>query len=257
MAHKLATVLEVLKLPERRTSGLLFPFREVEKYLSGNLGSGSAAFQIFNPSLEDIKKAEAIFKPSRKHEIDYFTSAVRLDHAPQPSQPEVCFIGRSNVGKSSLIKCLFSLVPGIEGHTKKMNFYKVGKAFTLVDMPGYGYKAPKDFVDMVEPYLQTRQNLKRTFLLMDGSVGIQKADHIAIDMCEEFGIPYVLVITKIDKAPKGLLLKHLLEVQEVIQKQTLGCFPQPFLVSSLHYSGIHLLRCFIAHITGNLKMSVS
>ncbi|RXM98721.1 GTP-binding protein 8 [Acipenser ruthenus] len=117
-----------------------------------------------------------------------------------------------------------------KGHTKKMNFFTVGKAFTLVDMPGYGYKAPKDFVDMVETYLETRHNLKRTFLLVDGSVGLLHADRIAIDMCEEFGLPYVLVITKIDKAKQGELLRHILEVQEVIQNHTVGCFPQPFLV---------------------------
>ncbi|KAJ7424632.1 hypothetical protein WISP_27701 [Willisornis vidua] len=72
-----------------------------------------------------------------------------------------------------------------------MNFFKVGKYFTLVDMPGYGYRAPQDFVEMVEAYLQERHNLKRTFLLVDGVVGLQKTDHIAVEMLEEFGIPYV------------------------------------------------------------------
>lgn len=112
---------------------------------------------------------------------------------------QVCFLGRSNVGKSSLIRALFSLAPEVEvrvsktpvskqtellydffltsfflffrvglrhlvvlivfmqGHTKKLNFFTVGNAFTLVDMPGYGYRAPEDFVDMVEPYLQERK----------------------------------------------------------------------------------------------------
>ncbi|MEQ2223505.1 hypothetical protein ILYODFUR_037395 [Ilyodon furcidens] len=115
------------------------------------------------------------------------------------------------------------------GHTKKMNFFRVGKAFTLVDMPGYGHRAPKDFVDMVEPYLYTRKKMEifvapassgsapgsleasgsdeppqptpfiaekqllvRTFLLVDGSVGLQKADLIALEMCEETRCPYVL-----------------------------------------------------------------
>lgn len=101
-------------------------------------------------------------------------------------------MGRSNVGKSSLIRALFSLAPEVDvrvsktpvsvmlwifptvhsfvlrscffsifiltqGHTKKLNFFTVGKAFTLVDMPGYGHMAPRDFVEMVEPYLQERQ----------------------------------------------------------------------------------------------------
>uniref|UniRef100_A0A663LPK5 GTP-binding protein 8 n=2 Tax=Athene cunicularia TaxID=194338 RepID=A0A663LPK5_ATHCN len=171
----------------------------------------------------------------------------------------VCFIGRSNVGKSSLIRALFSLSPEVEvrvsktpGHTKKINFFKVGKYFTLVDMPGYGYRAPQDFVEMVEDYLQERHNLKRTFLLVDGVVGLQKTDHTAVEMLEEFGIPYVMVLTKIDRASRGLLLKNVLEIQEFVKGKTQGCFPQLFLVSSLEFSGVHLLRCFIVHVTGNL-----
>ncbi|NWJ10000.1 GTPB8 protein, partial [Crypturellus undulatus] len=190
----------------------------------------------------------------------YAGSAERVGHAPPPALPEVCFVGRSNVGKSSLIRALFALSPdGVEvrvsktpGHTKKMNFFNVGKYFTLVDMPGYGYRAPQDFVEMVEAYLQERPNLKRTFLLVDGVVGLQKTDHIGIEMLEEFGIPYVLVLTKIDRASKGVLLKNVLEIQEFVKEKTQGCFPQLFLVSSLKYSGVHLLRCFIAHVTGNL-----
>ncbi|XP_067848829.1 GTP-binding protein 8 [Heptranchias perlo] len=258
--HKLASIQEISKLSKKKLTNIIFPFKDLERYLAKNVNKMN--FQMFAPSFEDIGNAERFFTPSIKHCIDYFTSAVRIGHAPATAQPEVCFIGRSNVGKSSLIKSLFSLVPGIEvrvsknpGHTKKMNFFKVGKAFTIVDMPGYGYRAPSDFVEMVEIYLQTRQNLKRTFLLLDGSIGIQEADQIAIEMCEEFGIPYVLVLTKIDRPQQGNLLKNILGVQEVIEKQTLGCFPQLFLVSSLNYSGIHLLRCFIAHVTGNLQIN--
>uniref|UniRef100_A0A3Q4MMZ3 EngB-type G domain-containing protein n=1 Tax=Neolamprologus brichardi TaxID=32507 RepID=A0A3Q4MMZ3_NEOBR len=106
----------------------------------------------------------------------------------------VCFIGRSNVGKSSLIKALFSLTPEVEvrvsktpGHTKKMNFFRVGKAFTIVDMPGYGHKAPRDFVDM-------------------------------------------MVVTKIDKCGSGTLLTNLLNLQDVVKTETTSCFPQPFLI---------------------------
>lgn len=206
--------------------------------------------------------AEKLFYSSPSHNIAYFTSAERMDHAPALKAPEVCIIGRSNVGKSSLIKSLFSLTPEVEvrvsktpGHTKKMNFFRVGKAFTIVDMPGYGHRAPKDFVDMVEPYLYTRKNLVRTFLLVDGSVGLQKADLIALEMCEEIRCPYVMVVTKIDKCGHGILLTNILSLQRVIQTQTTSCFPQPFLVSSLQFLGIYLLRCFIAHVTGSITLT--
>ncbi|XP_044143372.1 GTP-binding protein 8 [Bufo gargarizans] len=255
-AASLASMQEVMKLQEKKRSSIVFPVRDLEKLLSPDIDRTN--FRLFDPTIEEITEAERWFRPSGKHVIDYFTSAVRMDHTPELQQPEVCFIGRSNVGKSSLIKSLFALVPGIEvkvsktpGHTKKMNFFKVGKAFTLVDMPGYGYKAPEDFGDMVEAYIQERRSLKRTFLLVDGSIGIQKADLIAVEMCEELGIPYVIIMTKMDRSRPAVLVTQFMQIQDFIRSQTLGCFPEPFLVSALHFSGIHLLRCFIAHVTGN------
>ncbi|XP_055965237.1 GTP-binding protein 8 isoform X1 [Sorex fumeus] len=250
---------EVLRLPKKQLTKLVFPLRELERHLVPD-SRPALRSNIFEPSLEDIARADGLFTPTAANRIEYVSSAVRLDHAPSLPRPEVCFIGRSNVGKSSLIKALFSLAPEVEvrvskkpGHTKKMNFYKVGKYFTLVDMPGYGYRAPEDFVDMVETYLKERRNLLRTFLLVDSVVGIQKTDNIAIEMCEEFALPYVMVLTKIDKSSKGYLLKQVLQIQEFVDTKTQGCFPQLFPVSAVTYSGIHLLRCFLATITGNLK----
>ncbi|XP_037542184.1 GTP-binding protein 8 [Nematolebias whitei] len=257
--HKLASIKKVTSLPLKQKQSLLYPFSSVEAYLHRSVDR--TPFQLFHPSVEDMAKAEKLFCSSPSHVIDYYTSAERMDHTPDLKPPEVCFIGRSNVGKSSLIKALFSLTPEVEvrvsktpGHTKKMNFFRVGKAFTFVDMPGYGHRAPKDFVDMVEEYLYTRKNLVRTFLLVDGSVGLQKADEIALDMCEDTRSPYVVVVTKIDKCGFGSLLMNLLNLQNVLKARTASCFPQPFLVSSLKYSGIHLLRCFITHVTGSITL---
>ncbi|XP_030283283.1 GTP-binding protein 8 [Sparus aurata] len=257
--HKLASLQEAKALSPKKVRSLLYPFKELEQYLDRSIDR--TPFQLFHPSLEDMVRAEKLFCSSPSHKIDYYTSAERLDHVPALTQPEVCFIGRSNVGKSSLIKCLFSLTPEVEvrvsktpGHTKKMNFFKVGKAFTIVDMPGYGYRAPSDFVDMVEPYLYTRKNLVRTFLLVDGSVGLQKADMIALEMCEEMRRPYVLVVTKIDKCGHGTLLTNLMKLHDLVKTETTSCFPQPFLVSSLHFWGIYLLRCFITHVTGSITL---
>ncbi|XP_004373794.1 GTP-binding protein 8 isoform X2 [Trichechus manatus latirostris] len=254
---------EVLRKPKRQLTKLVFPLQELERQLAPDTRP-SLHLKLFEPSLEDIARADDLFTATDRHRIEYLSSAVRLEHAPDLLRPEVCFIGRSNVGKSSLIKALFSLAPEVEvrvsktpGHTKKMNFFKVGKYFTMVDMPGYGYRAPEDFVDMVETYLKERRNLMRTFLLVDSAVGIQKTDNIAIEMCEEFALPYVIVLTKIDKSSKGRLLKQVLQIQKFVDSQTQGCFPQLFAVSAVTYSGIHLLRCFIAHITGNLKANDS
>ncbi|XP_040913935.1 GTP-binding protein 8 [Toxotes jaculatrix] len=258
--HKLASIQKATKLYPQKIQSLLYPFSQLETYLDRSVDR--TQFQLFHPSVDDMIKAEKLFSSSPSHKIDYYISAERMDHVPALQQPEVCFIGRSNVGKSSLIKALFSLTPEVEvrvsktpGHTKKMNFFRVGKAFTLVDMPGYGHKAPKDFVEMVEPYLYTRKNLVRTFLLVDGSVGLQKADLIALEMCEDIRRPYVMVVTKIDKCGPGTLLTNLLNLQGVVKTHTTCCFPQPFLVSSLQFWGIYLLRCFITHLTGSIRLT--
>ncbi|XP_048659262.1 GTP-binding protein 8 isoform X3 [Marmota marmota marmota] len=247
------TFAEVLRLPKKQLTKLVYPLQELEQHLVPD-SMPDLHLRVFDPSLEDISRAESVFASSARNRIEYISSAVRLDHAPDLSRPEVCFIGRSNVGKSSLIKALFSLAPEVEvrvskkpGHTKKMNFFKVGKYFTVVDMPGYGYRAPEDFVDMVEAYLKERRNLKRTFLLVDSAVGITKTDNIAIEMCEEFALPYVMVLTKIDKSSKGHLLKQVLQIQKFVNTQTQGCFPQLFPVrhSELSPSG-KLMRSFFS-----------
>nr|XP_046260847.1 GTP-binding protein 8 isoform X2 [Scatophagus argus] len=258
--HQLASLQKATALPPKKVQSLLYPFSELEAYLDRSVDR--TQFQLFHPCLEDMVKAEKFFCSSPSHKIHYHISAERMDHIPALKQPEVCFIGRSNVGKSSLIKALFALAPEVEvrvsktpGHTKKMNFFRVGKAFTIVDMPGYGHRAPKDFVDMVEPYIYTRTNLVRTFLLVDGSVGLQNTDLIALQMCEEIRCPYVLVVTKIDKCGHGKLLTNLLNLVEVVKTETTSCFPQPFLVSSLQFGGVYLLRSFIAHVTGSIRFT--
>ncbi|PNJ64059.1 LOW QUALITY PROTEIN: GTPBP8 isoform 3 [Pongo abelii] len=272
---------EVLRLPKQQLRKLLYPLQEVERFLAPD-GRQDLHLRIFDPSPEDIARADNVFMATERNRIDYVSSAVRIDHAPDLPRPEVrgdstvhlragvtaltcpgrpargVFYRQSNVGKSSLIKLYFHWPLRLKSespknqHTKKMNFFKVGKHFTVVDMPGYGYKAPEDFVDMVETYLKERRNLKRTFLLVDSVVGIQKTDNIAIEMCEEFALPYVIVLTKIDKCSKGHLLKQVLQIQKFVNRKTQGCFPQLFPVSAVTFSGIHLLRCFIASVTGNL-----
>ncbi|XP_077846874.1 GTP-binding protein 8 isoform X3 [Macaca mulatta] len=192
---------EVLRLPKQQLRKLLYPLQEVERFLAPDRRQ-DLHLRIFDPSPEDIARADNVFTATKGNRIDYVSSAIRIDHAPDLPRPE--------------------------GHTKKMNFFKVGKHFTVVDMPGYGYRAPEDFVDMVETYLKERRNLKRTFLLVDSVVGIQKTDNIAIEMCEEFALPYVIVLTKIDKSSKGHLLKQVLQIQKFVNTKTQGCFPQLF-----------------------------
>lgn len=171
-------------------------------------------------------------------------------------------MGISNVGKSSLLKAIFFKAPEVTvkvsktpGHTKTLNFFAVGKKLCLVDMPGYGFRQPKDFALFSSQFLSGRKNLKRTFLVMDAEQGFQDYDQDAIEMLETLRSPYALVLTKIDKAKNSAILKNLMFVRELRdQYMSTLCFPQPFLVSSVTREGIAFLQAFIAHMAGLLNV---
>ncbi|PIK45373.1 GTP-binding protein 8 [Apostichopus japonicus] len=175
------------------------------------------------------------------------TNLANLSGGPRIAKT-IAFLGRSNVGKSSLIKELLNAAPKVQvrtsktpGHTKLVNFFEVGNAFMLVDMPGYGYRQPENFERSAEGYLNNSKRLSMTFLLVDSSVGLQPADYIAIDMLNEFGLPFTFILTKYDKAGKRALYSTLLDLRETMDKKAPTCFPQPFLVS--------LAFSFCSHIT--------
>ncbi|XP_022406751.1 GTP-binding protein 8 isoform X3 [Delphinapterus leucas] len=163
---------EVLRLPSKQLTKLVFPLQELERHFVPG-SRPDLHLKIFNPSLDDIARAESVFTASSRNRIEYLSSAVRLDHAPDLRRPERLKL-----------------------------------------------ESPK-----------TR--LMRTFLLVDSVVGIQKTDNIAIEMCEEFALPYVMVLTKIDKSSKGHLLKQVLQIQKFVDTKTQGCFPQLFPVRFL------------------------
>lgn len=216
----------------------------------------------FNPSIQDMKAAQQLFVPDSSHEIKFLTSVTDTENFPQHNLPEVTFIGRSNVGKSSLLRAVFVKVPGLvvrapkkPGQEQSVHFFKVGNSLCLVDMPGYGFRQPECFLKAVEGYLKSRQNLKRTFLLVDGKVGFQRWDEVALDMLEEFKVPYGLIMTKIDKAIPSQRLRNLLFLQQLREKYTsVFCFPQPFMISSITGEGVAYLQAYIAYITGNLLL---
>ncbi|XP_076446902.1 GTP-binding protein 8-like [Babylonia areolata] len=174
------------------------------------------------------------------------------------SEHQVCFLGRSNVGKSSLISVLLNAHPQVNvrvskkpGHTKTVNLFRLGRRFTLVDMPGYGYNMPRNFQQSVEVYLSSSRRLCRTFLLVDGVAGLTSTDVVALDMLREFGVPFTVVMTKIDKAGRHKLLQNVLAMMKTCEESGgHGCFSQPFLVSSKTGDGLILLQTFIAYITG-------
>jgi len=137
------------------------------------------------------------------------TSAPNLSGCPRLALPEFAFIGRSNVGKSSLINLLaeqrdLARVSDLPGKTQLINFFTINKNWRLVDLPGYGYahvaKTKRaDFNEAVADYIEGRENLRAVFVLVDSRLAPQSLDRDFIGWMAGTGVPFVLVFTKIDK----------------------------------------------------------
>ncbi|KAG8178682.1 hypothetical protein JTE90_011610 [Oedothorax gibbosus] len=208
--------------------------------------------------------AQELFFQKKYHFIKPIKFAIDPCKFPDHDLPEVVFIGKSNAGKSSLLKAIFKDYPNIRidvskrpGHTKCAKFYEVNSKLCIVDMPGYGVGQPEWFDHCVGNYLKYRKNLVRAFFLIDGKVGFEGFDSDALNMLEKYGVPYAFVLTKIDSAPDGRILKNLIHLKKIKdQYSSVGCFPHPFLISSTTYEGLAYLLAFIGHVTGNLNIDL-
>jgi len=137
------------------------------------------------------------------------TSAPTLAGAPRLALPEFAFIGRSNVGKSSLLNLLaekkdLARVSDLPGKTQLMNFYTINLNWRLVDLPGYGYAhvakdKRADFNEAAADYIEHRENLKAVFVLIDSRHEPSPIDLAFAEWIIEAGIPFAVVFTKIDK----------------------------------------------------------
>lgn len=156
---------------------------------------------------------------------EFIKSATRPGNYPASSLPEVAFAGRSNVGKSSLINVLVnrkSLVrtSSTPGRTQLINFFDINGAFSLVDLPGYGFaKVPmavkKEWGPMMRTYLEVRENLRAVVFILDIRREPREEDIQMLDWLEEFGVPTIPVVTKIDKLPRSQRPKHLAKIAEL------------------------------------------
>ncbi len=143
----------------------------------------------------------------------FATSAAGLEDCPPTELPEFAFIGRSNVGKSSLLNLLcnqkaLAKVSGKPGHTRLINFFVVNESWCLVDLPGYGYaktgKADRlRFSDFIGDYLEFREGLTHVFVLVDSRHDPQAIDIDFVTWLVERGVPFSLVFTKSDKLKPG------------------------------------------------------
>ena len=159
-------------------------------------------------------------------------SSPDLATCPESTLPEFAFIGRSNVGKSSLINMLarkegLAKVSRIPGKTRLINFFTINNAWSLVDLPGYGYakvgkKERGSFSAFVADYLQHRPNLLGTFVLIDSRLSPQKLDLEFLGWMVGCGLPFVLAFTKADKLTEKAVQKNieafLLRMREISEE---------------------------------------
>jgi GTP-binding protein len=174
---------------------------------------------------------------------DFLTSATKPSNYPEETVPEVAFAGRSNVGKSSLINKLLnrkSLVrtSSTPGRTQLLNFFNINSDFMLVDLPGYGFaqvplSVKKAWGPMIRTYLQERKSLAAVVMLYDIRRIPREEDLQMLDWLEEFGVPTIPVVTKIDKVNRSQRQKHVKAIAEAT-----GLDPEAFtLFSALSREG--------------------
>ncbi len=186
---------------------------------------------------------------------EFLVSNTDLDKCPRPDKPEYAFIGRSNVGKSSLINMLVSRhglakTSGTPGKTQLVNHFLINKEWYLVDLPGYGYAqvgkgTRAGFARMIDAYLTTRPNLLCTFVLVDGRIAPQKIDLDFITRLGEQGIPFVIVFTKTEKLKSGGLQNIQDRYKEALIEMGWDEIPQMFLTSASTRAGQKELLDFI------------
>ncbi|MFO7569774.1 MAG: ribosome biogenesis GTP-binding protein YihA/YsxC [Smithellaceae bacterium] len=140
---------------------------------------------------------------------EFIKSAVWPPQYPLPTMPDIAFVGRSNVGKSSLINALvgrkhLAKTSNTPGRTQLINFFSINEKFFFVDLPGYGFakvsrSVKKDWGDMIESYLRERQNLALIILILDIRRDPSEDDLALQNWLEHYRIPYLSILTKADK----------------------------------------------------------
>ncbi|MBQ5937602.1 MAG: YihA family ribosome biogenesis GTP-binding protein [Bacteroidaceae bacterium] len=160
---------------------------------------------------------------------EYVISSARVDQCPQGELPEFAFIGRSNVGKSSLINMLtgragLAKTSATPGKTILINHFLINKEWYLVDLPGYGYakrgqQQRDELQRMITGYILRREQMMNLFLLIDARHEPQRIDMEFIEWLGENGIPFSIVFTKADKLSKGKLAANIKHYLAELSKQ--------------------------------------
>jgi len=193
---------------------------------------------------------------------EYVGSFPSVSKCPKPDRPEFAFIGRSNVGKSSLINMLtgrngLAKVSGTPGKTQTINYFNIDRSWYIVDLPGYGYAKisktkRRDWEKMIANYLQKRKSLQCACVLLDGNIPPQQIDVEFINWLGEMHIPFVLIYTKTDRVKGNKLEDNIKAIQDELLKYW-NELPQQFITSSNKKNGRADLLNFIYEINQNHK----
>ncbi len=193
---------------------------------------------------------------------DFTCSYAKVTDCPADGPTEFAFIGRSNVGKSSLINMLtgrkgLAKVSGTPGKTRLINFFLINNAWHLVDLPGYGFarlpkKEQRKLADMIDGYLQHREQMALAFVLIDSNIPPTKIDMEFINWLGEHGIPFAILFTKSDRIGKLTLENNVKLFLEELAKSWEN--PPPyFITSSEHRTGRDEVLAYVAKVIRQLK----
>jgi GTP-binding protein len=197
-------------------------------------------------------------------ECRFVAGAADPGAVPEESLPEIAFLGRSNVGKSSLVNALtgrrmLARTSNTPGRTRQLNFFTLDGRLMLVDLPGYGYAAASKtavaaWMRLIQSYLRGRSSLRRVCLLIDARHGVKVPDRPVMSLCDAAGLSFQVVLTKIDKLrpPERVAMVEAVAAELATHP---AAHPEIHLTSAEKRLGVAALRATLASFAGSIESS--